>query len=173
MNKFILLGCAATLLAACSQNTKESLGLANTAPDEFSVVTRAPLSVPPDYTLRPPSPGSQRPMEISTQDEARQTVFGVKDVNRRGVASSNEGANDGFLSKVGAGQADPNIRAVVDQESVAGAEDDRSTAEKMMFWSDKDPKDQGTPIDPKEEMKRLEAEGVTTVKKRNEDIEAP
>lgn len=164
---------ALIVLAACGQETKESLGLATVAPDEFAVVTRAPLSVPPDYTLRPPSPGKQRPMEISTQDTARQTVFGVKDVSQSGVAKSTADDASGFLGKVGATNTDPNIRDVVDQESVAGAEDSRPTAEKLMFWKSENAKNQGTPLDPKEELQRLESEGVTTIRKRNEEIEAP
>ena len=43
-------------LSACG-GTKEKLGLTKKAPDEFAVVRRAPLSMPPDYTLRPPTPG--------------------------------------------------------------------------------------------------------------------
>ncbi len=79
MKKIILLMCMGIGLGACSQEAKEDLGLAKVAPDEFSVITRAPLSVPPDYTLRPPRPGTSRPMEISTRADARQTVFGVND----------------------------------------------------------------------------------------------
>ncbi len=40
-------------LAACSSATKEKLGIAKKAPDEFMVVPRAPLSLPPEYNLRP------------------------------------------------------------------------------------------------------------------------
>jgi hypothetical protein len=43
---------AITALSACGKNLQEDLGLVKKAPDEFAVVTRAPLSVPPDYTLR-------------------------------------------------------------------------------------------------------------------------
>lgn len=174
-NKYVSIFAFCTCLgiAACGEGTKEKLGLTTVAPDEFSVVTRAPLSVPPDYTLRPPAPGKQRPMEISTQDDARQTVFGVKDVDQSGIAKSKTTISEGFLDKVGATQSDPNIRAVLDQETTQGVEDSRPTAEKLMFWKSGDAEDQGTPIDPKEELERLKDEGITTIKKRNEDIEAP
>ena len=43
-------------LAACDSNTvKDTLGLERTAPDEYRVVSRPPLSVPPDFTMRPPT----------------------------------------------------------------------------------------------------------------------
>lgn len=172
MHKLLITTCllGAVALSACSRETKEDLGLVKVAPDEFAVVTRAPLSVPPDYALRPPVPGQQRPMEISTQDTARQTVFGEGDVSRSGVATSTPSGS--FLDKVGATNANPAIRQVVDEEVTAEVEDNRPTAERLMFWRDSEAQ-KGTPIDPVAEKQRLDAEGLTTIKKRNEDIEAP
>lgn len=40
-------------LSACSTATKEKLGLAKKAPNEFMVMPKAPLSLPPEYDLRP------------------------------------------------------------------------------------------------------------------------
>ena len=40
-------------LSACSSVTKERLGLSKSAPDEFMVAPRAPLSLPPEYDLLP------------------------------------------------------------------------------------------------------------------------
>ena len=41
------------------EGVREAAGIAKKAPDEFAVVTRAPLSMPPDYGLRPPRPGAE------------------------------------------------------------------------------------------------------------------
>ncbi len=142
-------GLCVLVLTACGGGTKERLGLVNTAPDEFSVVTRAPLSVPPDFNLRPPRPGAERPMEMSTQQQARQTVFG-ENRNLPTTAKS-----DNFLSKVGANEADANIRNVVDSETNI---DNRTTAERLLFMTND--VNQGQVIDPQEEMQRLENEGV-------------
>lgn len=170
MRKIILVACMGLGLSACSDEAKQDLGLANVAPDEFSVITRAPLSVPPDYSLRPPRPGASRPMEISTKDTARQTVFGVDDVDKEtGNAKTSPDDADGFLAKVGVDTADPNIREVVDTET---PEDNRTTAERLLFLKGKD-EAAGDPIDPNEEFERLKAEGVVTIKKRNEEIPAP
>ena len=46
-------------LGGCS-GVSESLGFAKQSPDEFAVVRNAPLTLPPDYTLRPPQPGAPR-----------------------------------------------------------------------------------------------------------------
>ncbi len=60
----------------CS-NVKETLGLTKQSPDEFKVVSRAPLSMPPDYNLRPPTPGAPRPQEGTPRDQAQQAVLGI------------------------------------------------------------------------------------------------
>ena len=47
-------------LAACSgDELTRTFGLTRDAPDEFQVTTRAPLSMPPDFNLRPPRPGAR------------------------------------------------------------------------------------------------------------------
>ena len=48
----ILFGVVA-VLGACTRESKQNLGILNTAPDESKVSTRQPLTVPPDYSLRP------------------------------------------------------------------------------------------------------------------------
>ncbi|TAL37176.1 MAG: DUF3035 domain-containing protein, partial [Alphaproteobacteria bacterium] len=61
-------------LSACS-DVKKELGMGRNSPDEFMVVKRAPLTLPPDYDLRPPAEGSAPPAaEASTQ--AKTTLMG-------------------------------------------------------------------------------------------------
>ena len=40
-------------LSACSSVTKEKLGITKKAPDEYMVVPKAPLSLPPEYNFVP------------------------------------------------------------------------------------------------------------------------
>ena len=54
----------------------KSLGFGKQSPDEFAVVRNAPLSLPPDYTLRPPRPGAARPQEEQLSIQAENSVFG-------------------------------------------------------------------------------------------------
>jgi hypothetical protein len=157
----------ALFLSGCSggADVKEKLGLESTPPDEFSVVARAPLSVPPDFALRPPRPGAERPNELTVREQAKRTVFGgTADTER--VSDQNP-----FLKKLGTGSADQNIRASIDTEIKDLEEKEQPVAEKLLFWKDKAPV--GKPLDPVEEKKRLEAEAAAqkaTVSKRNEDI---
>ncbi len=162
----LLVAATAGILGACSDAKKE-LGLETTPPDEFSVVTRAPLSVPPDYTLRPPQPGAQRPMELSVRDEARKTVFGA-DTPSEQRAPRTTGQEE-FLGRLGADET-TNIRTVVDKESKTIAEEEKPVADKLLFWKKDQPR--GKVIDPVEEKEKLDSgkAGVTVEKRNNEDI---
>jgi hypothetical protein len=59
------------LIAGCS-DFKKTVGLEPTLPDEFAVESRAPLTIPPDFELRPPQPGASRPQEKSADQQAKQ-----------------------------------------------------------------------------------------------------
>lgn len=112
-------------LAACGGGTvQESLGLVRSAPDEFQVVSRAPLSLPPDYDLRPPRPGAPGPNDVAAQDAAREalirggsagaTTAAIEeaggDAQPAVVASEPGPAERAILAASGADRADPNIR---------------------------------------------------------------
>lgn len=127
-NTLFLLSVVALGLSGCS-NAREELGLDKKAPDEFAVVKRAPLELPPDYTLRPPRPGAQRPQEITPQQAARKTVFGTPIP----VATKQPGsAEEALLQATGAVHVDNNIRDVVDNESNALRGRNRSVADKLL-----------------------------------------
>jgi hypothetical protein len=67
------------LLGGCAQGTvQDALGMGKRAPDEFAVVKRAPLIVPPEYDLRPPDPGAPRPNVGRTSDQARVALTGTQ-----------------------------------------------------------------------------------------------
>ncbi|HVC55383.1 MAG TPA: DUF3035 domain-containing protein [Stellaceae bacterium] len=61
------------LLPGCS-NFRQEIGLEPTAPDEFAVQSRAPLTIPPEFSLRPPEPGAPRPQEVSSSEKAREAI---------------------------------------------------------------------------------------------------
>jgi hypothetical protein len=64
-------------LGGCAKGTvQDALGMSKRSPDEFAVVRRAPLIIPPDYDLRPPDPGAPRPNIGTTSDQARVAMTG-------------------------------------------------------------------------------------------------
>lgn len=77
----LVLGMVAILaLGGCARGSvQEALGLGKRAPDEFAVVKRAPLIVPPEYDLRPPDPGAPRPNIGRTADQARIAMTGSRE----------------------------------------------------------------------------------------------
>ena len=63
---FSLIGC---------ESLRQATGAAKLPPDEFTVLTKAPLIIPPDYNLRPPQPGVASRNEIDADDQARAALF--------------------------------------------------------------------------------------------------
>jgi hypothetical protein len=114
-------------VAGC-QSTQKALGMSKVTPDEFRVVTKAPLVVPPDYALRPPAPGEPRPQELQPESAARTALLGVREAQ---VRSDGEKM---LVAKAGADKADPLIRYVVDDEFGDVAHKEKSFADTVMFW---------------------------------------
>ena len=72
--RLLVAGSLMLALAACG-GFREQLGLTKQSPDEFRVVSRAPLTVPPDFSLRPPEPGAPRPQEGTSAQQAERAVL--------------------------------------------------------------------------------------------------
>lgn len=150
MNKYKLaLLFLALGVSACS-STKEQLGLTKKSPDEFQVVKRAPLAMPPDYSLRPPEPGAPRPQEQSSYETARETIFGEGAQTQAPVPSN---AGESLLQQAGATQADPNIRRTVDSELDISGESNKPVIKRLMNIGDDTP--EGVEVDPVKEAERL------------------
>lgn len=75
LQRFLIIGGVALATAACS-NVRDDLGLAKKAPDEFAVVRNAPLSLPPNFNLRPPKPGEIGEGRAEQRDQARTVLTG-------------------------------------------------------------------------------------------------
>lgn len=158
------LAIALPVLAGGCSSVKEQLGLTKQSPDEFKVVSRAPLSMPPDYNLRPPTPGAPRPQEGTPRDQAASAVFGypgaglqpdqIPPIGEGEAESAQSSGESALLQSAGAGGVDPNIRQLVDSETAADEADSRTLADTLVFW--RDPEPYGDVIDPAAEQKRLQ-----------------
>jgi hypothetical protein len=148
-----LLALAALGLSACDNGSlRRSLGLDSRGPDEFRVVSRAPLDVPPDFGLRPPQPGAQRPNEPSVREQAKQTVFGASTPAVRVVEGRSAGESV-LLRQAGAVDVDAGIRETVNRESAQLAQADRGLTDRLIFWREQPTP--GTVVDPVAEQQRL------------------
>jgi hypothetical protein len=145
---------AALSLGGCD-SLRRAAGVDKSPPDEFTVVSRAPLELPPDYTLRPPRAGALRAQETTPTDQARQTVFRAPDKNAPAVGTGNLSAGEvAMLKQAGATQAPADIRKTVNQENTKLTEPDRSFIDSLVFW--KSEPVPGDIVDPQKEAQRLQ-----------------
>ena len=128
------LAAAALVLAACS-DVRQSLGLDRSVPDEFTVVRKAPLTLPPDFGLRPPRPGAPRPATLDPSQQAQAALGG--DGALAAAPTGDEESTPGelaLLRKAGANQVDTDIRKILLAETTQRAEKDRSLVDRLIFW---------------------------------------
>ncbi len=178
-------------LSGCSDKSGNILGFEKSTPDEFAVVKRAPLTLPPNFGLRPPKPGAARPQAVSARSEAKQSLIGSQvktQKTRRNVRAEQQrrigtrsGSEVALLKRTGAIDVDPEIRQVINREAAGAArEEDTSFVDTLLFWQDKEkkaPDNFDTVVDAKAESRRIRenevlgkpmTEGVTPTIKRKE-----
>ena len=172
---------SALSLGAC-QSTREAIGLTKVVPNEFVTVASAPLSVPPEYGLRPPNPGEPRPQELAPESAARQILLGQRQ------AVTRTPGEQVLVAQAGGDQADPLARYVVDDEFGDLAHKDESFANRLMFWRKDDASTQAATvrqtadgqqtIDASTEAARLQAltggrEGISIAPRREGGFKLP
>lgn len=142
-------------LAGCS-GVRESIIPSKRAPDEFAVYTRAPLNLPPEYNLRVPAPGTERPQSVTPRDIVEEAVLGSSSQNTdpNAEAQNLTPGLEALLRDTGAAEADPSIRHLINQETSILAEEDASVMERIMFWDTSN--EYGTAVDPQAETKRIQ-----------------
>src|SRR5882724_5553241 len=144
---------AALALSGCGGQVRQALGMTKHSPDEFVVVAHAPLTLPPDYNLRPPAPGAPRPQEGTAAEQAQTALYannggsapatgGAPDASTESAQSSGEVA---LLQNAGASGIDPGIRSQIDTETAAQVERDPALISRLVLWRTAEPQGQ-TPI---------------------------
>jgi hypothetical protein len=109
-------------LSACDTLRREA-GLTKQSPDEFAVVTKAPLIIPPNFNLQPPAPGAPPLNQAQPTDAAQAALFEPSDAQLaaqsfRGSYSAGERM---LLANAGAQNSDPAIRAELEADDRASA----------------------------------------------------
>ena len=159
---FLLLGLVPSI-SGCQIVNDLIYGTKNQPPDEFQVVNQPPLSMPPDYGLRPPKPGTARPNEVDPAENSRRSVFGIEgdlpyDLNSENSANRSNGELI-ILKRAGAIRANPEIRRILNTESGAPAQVEHSLAETLLFMGEEEQKDEAL-LDPVEEYRRIYGQPV-------------
>lgn len=190
--------CALLLLAACDGGTvQETLGISRDGPDEFRVVSRPPLSVPPQFNLRPPARPGEAVSGQAMDKQAQSLVLGTTPqsgasntfVLQPGNADTAVAPVEtqpavetagktmpehNLLQRAGAQEANPNIRETLEQDKI---ESHQVVEEEDGWWdvlstmpAKKDPL-----VDAKKEAERLkqnEEEGKPVTEGKTPEVKA-
>ena len=167
----------ALALSACAGGSvQKTLGMGKQPPDEFAVVSRAPLIIPPDFNLRPPEPGATRPMVGTTEDQARATLLGQSQVQAASASDQAASTNDlgsgltggevapaiiasesagqqALLAKASDGALDPDIRREIAADNDALVQVEGQLFTRLMKW--REPNSLGATVDAPAEAQRL------------------
>ncbi len=137
------------LLTAGCESTRQALGLKRTQSDEFQVADRQPLSVPPNYTLRPPMPNAPAAVEVDPSEKAKEALLGDQE-----AGAINSVAEKNLLDQASTQKVDPTIRSQLAQDEAVSKSSEKAPGEALAFWKDKSEKKSGDVIDPVAENKR-------------------
>lgn len=142
-------------LTACGHNVKKSLGLERNAPDEFAVMNRAPLTMPPNFNLMPPTPGAKSPQEALAANDAQDLVLGDQ------AASTNPGNSAGqaaLLSQAGANKNNAAVRQELAKPQTSTTEKS-SVVQKLGLVGSGQSNDE---LDATDEAARLQKDNINT-----------
>lgn len=162
MRRVVVICGAALLLAGCGKSGSV-FGFDRSGPDEFTVVRHAPLSVPPDVTLRPPADGSTQEARNESAERARASLLAAGSeaeqasaLQARAAATGQSVGEVALARRAGAYYGvEPDIRRVVDEETTNLAMEEDSFMRKLVFWKEPEPA-KGTVLDAGAEARRLQ-----------------
>jgi hypothetical protein len=124
---------AAGLSLMSCDTIRDAAGITKEPPDEFAVVTKAPLIIPPDYNLHPPKPGAAPLNQTSPTQSAQAALYGD---DTAAVAASINGnysqAEKMLLAQSGAATADDSIRRTIAADN-SKAEDTGTLTDSLLF----------------------------------------
>ena len=149
---YFILTCIILLLNSCG-GVKEKIGIIKKAPDEFQVYESKPLSVPPNFELRPPAEG-----EILTNENDENIIFSDENNIDKNLTLSDEI----LLISLGEKEIEKNIRKIINDENSI-QEVDKSLLDKIINFE---------PIFEGKKNKESEIINAVEEKKRIEDLKS-
>ena len=107
MYKMTILIGASLLLAACNSSRTLS-GINNNSPDEFRVVSKPPLVIPPDFSVKPPRTGESSPQQLPASAQAIDALF----PGRATLPPQPTAGENALVEALGADSISPNVRSM-------------------------------------------------------------
>jgi hypothetical protein len=148
---------AAGLSLMSCDSIREAAGITKEPPDEFAVVTKAPLIIPPDFNLHPPKPGAAPLNQTSPTQSAQLALYG--DDTAAAAASINGNYSQAeklLLAQSGAATADDSIRRTIAADN-SKAEDTGSFTDTLLFGDSSAATTGDAPPDADAEKARIDA----------------
>jgi hypothetical protein len=150
---------AAVGLSLMGCNTiRNAAGLGKEAPDEFAVVTKAPLVIPPDFNLRPPRDGAPPVNQLGPTDTAQAALFDTTDpaAVAKAIPGDYSESEKQLLVTANAVNPDPSIRQQIASDGRAMEAANDTFTKQVLFWQDAPPA--GVNVDADTEARRLDAQ---------------
>lgn len=153
-SRLLALGGLALMLLTGCESIREAAGITKEPPDEFAVVTKAPLVIPPDFNLKPPKPGAAPTNQISATTSAQVALYGTDpSIVAAGISGNFSQEEKIVLSLSGGATADRQIRQQVEADAKRMEPADESFTDKVLFRGPQT--DQGKAVDADAEAQRL------------------
>jgi DUF3035 family protein len=137
---------AVLALAGCGSGARQPLGMTQGSPDE--AIAHAPLTLPPDYNVRPPAPGASGTQEGTAPAQTPPSANNGGTAAATGDTASEPAQSAGevaLLQNAGAAGIDPGIRSQIDTETAARVERDPALISRLVLWRTAGPEGQ-TPV---------------------------
>ncbi|HEY0302833.1 MAG TPA: DUF3035 domain-containing protein, partial [Rhizomicrobium sp.] len=122
-------------LAGCS-TLRDAAGGGKDSPDEFAVVTKAPLVIPPDFNLKPPAPGTAPINQVEPTQAAQNALFNADPATVAAALPATMSPGERYmLGAAGVQNADPSIRQQIASDTSGMRGSDDSFTNDLLFWS--------------------------------------
>ena len=99
------------LLTGCGSELAKVLGTDKLPPDEFTILTKPNLIIPPEYNLRPPAEGEIRPNPQQPSRELQAILFS----NSANISDFSQ-SEINLMTGADVAESIPNIKEVLDSE---------------------------------------------------------
>ncbi|HEY2447053.1 MAG TPA: DUF3035 domain-containing protein [Rhizomicrobium sp.] len=156
--RFVALAGLGLSLVGC-ESIREAAGVTKEPPDEFAVVTKSPLVIPPDFNLKPPKPGAAPTNQSSPTDAAQGALFG-DDPGAAAAAIPGTYSQEEriLLANSGGANADHAIRKQIASDAKNMEATDDSFTDELLFRTS-DPY-KGQPLNADAEAQRMHDAGA-------------
>jgi hypothetical protein len=133
----VLLGVACSL-ASCD-TIRDAAGLTKQPLDEFAVVTKSPLIIPPDFNLHPPKPGAPPLNQVAPTTAAQEALYsGDPTAIANAVTGDYSQAEKLLLANSGGAIADSSIRRTIAADNTKAEDTNPSLTDKLLFGESAD-----------------------------------